>query len=339
MSAEQTTTKKENVQKQKIDELATKKIKQKEPEIHLFRLLRKVQNGILPIHSQYGGPFVLKQEDLILWAYHEPDENGVEKPFGINEEAPENHENFQIRKLRYVPSSPSVFEDEQKNIQPRKSGELHPILDNINIRSELTFHMGEIRVYSKKKNLFNYLRFNSQCKTLHPNVRLVNNINPIFDYIDFGVLDAQKVKLGALKERAWEIAHTARVENMIPHAKYLNISFKDPLGMDRTIEAIRYDYKEIALNDPNLFISSFDNPKIRYIYKISTLIENADIIINSNVARWAKTNSVICVLNDDENQSEELANFCISDEGKDFQLTLNSVFDEYKKRVSSTLIV
>ncbi len=339
MSNQTTTTKKELSQNQKIEQLATKKVQKKEPDFYLFRLTRNIPKDMVPYQRIGGGPFVLKSEDLILWAFHEPDENGISKPFSVNEVAPPYHDNFQIRKLRYIPSLPSVFEDEQKGITERKIGEVHPILDSIIIRNEITFQNGELRINSKKKNLFHYLRFNSQCKSQHPNVRQLNPTDYVFDFIDFGNLDALKVQEGAKKERAWELAHTARVEHLIPHAKFLNILFKDPLGFDRTIDAIRYDYKEIALSNPNLFISSFDDPKIKLIYKISILTEAAEIVILNGVARWAKTNSIITQIPANEQQTEYLAKYALSEDGKDFEISLNSIFNNYKNRIDSELIV
>ena len=315
------------------------KLNKRLPDFYLFRLLRKIDymhDGQLA----HGGPFGIPAEANILWAYHDSVNGEPEKPFTLEEEAPEDWHNFQVRRLRYIPNIQPVFVDEQKGVTERVDGQRHALLDNPNIREKLTFSRGEIRIKSGEKNLYNYLRCNPQISNKHPNVRSLRNTTPIYELVDFGYMDAQKIKQGQRKEKAWELAHTARLEEMIPHAKFLGIPLKDGAGVERDPEAIKIDYKDLALSNPELFTSSFSDPSVKVLFLIKTLFESGDLSTDGGSAFWAKTKSFISQIPIDRDPFQFLAEFSLTEEGKTFSNHLKGVYADHKsKNKGSTTLI
>lgn len=311
------------------------KLNKRLPEFYLFKLTRKI-TYLNDGQNAHGGPFVIPSEANILWAYRDQlNDKGEEVPYGIDEEVPEDHSNFQVRRIRYIPNIQTIFVDEQKGVTERVDGQRHAILDNPGIRDKLTFSRGEIRVKSGEKNLFNFLRCNPQASNKHPNVRSLRNTDPTFELVDFGYMDKVKVQKGQIKEKAWETAHTTRHEDMIPHAKFLGIPLKDGAGIDREPEAIKVDYKEFALTNPDLFISSFTDPTTKTLYYIKTLFENGDLSIDASSAFWAKTKTFISQIPMDKEPARYLAEFSLTEEGKQFANNLRGVYDDFKNKNKS----
>jgi hypothetical protein len=321
------------------------KINKRIPEQYLFRLLRKtpyVYDG-QPVH---GAPFLLKSEDTVLWAY-KVDEDGnplLDKleqpiPYGVDEEAPADHTYFEVRRLRYIPNFNSIFVDEQKGITERIDGQRHNILDNPTIREKLTFNRAELRVKSTEKNLYNFLRFMTQCSLSHPNVRPLKNIDPTYELVDFGYMDRQKIEKGQRKEKAFDIAHTARREELIPHAKFLGIALTTPDGLERDWDAIKYDYKEYALTNADTFLSSFNDPKIKTIYQIKVLSEFGEISYENGTAKWNKTKSFIAQIPNDKEPYDFLASFALTEDGETFANNLKAIYNDVKSKKPNANLV
>jgi hypothetical protein len=307
------------------------KLNRRLPDFHLFRLTRKV-SYLYDGQSAHGGAFTIPAEDNILWAYHDSVDGQEEKPFSVDETAPEGHDNYQVRRTRYIPNINTIFVDEQKGVKEREDGQRHAILDNIQIREKLTFSRGEIRCKSSEKNLYNFLRFNTQSSVNHPNFKRIKNIDPIFMEENFGYQDEQKVKKGQVRERAYELAHTARVEELIPHAKFLGIPLVDMAGIERDIEAVRTDYKDYALTNSDTFINSFSDPKIKTLYIIKILSESGNLTIESGSALWSKTRAFISQIPSDQDPFDFLASFSLTQDGETFSNNLRGVYNDYKSK-------
>lgn len=311
----------------KIPEKLNKRI----PEFYLFRLLRKIE-PISPNGWVHGGPFVIPSESSILWAYHDAEGDKEEKPFGVEEYAPADHTNFQVRRTRYIPNIASIFVDEQKGVGERVDGQRHAILDNIQRAEKLTFSRNELRVKSTEKNLYNFLRTSSQISNPHPNAKSLRNINPVFELVDFAYMDEVVVKKGQTKQKAYELALTARDLDVLPHAKFLNIALKDLSGIDRSMEAIRAEYNEIALTSPDMFINSFNDPKTKILYNLRILSEHNEIAIENATAYWAKTRSFITQISPGREPFEFLAEFSLTTEGQEFSNNIRGVYNDLKAR-------
>lgn len=321
------------------------KFNKRVPEQYLFRLLRKIPY-VFEGQFVHGAPFLLKSEDTILWAYKTDedgnpllDKNDLPIPYGVDEEAPADHNYFEVRRLRYIPNMNSVFVDEQKGVTERVDGQRHQILDNPSIREKLTFNRAELRVKSSEKNLYNFLRFMSQCSPQHPNVRPLKNVDPTFELVDFGYMDKAKVQKGQRKEKAYELAHTARQAELIPHAKYLNIPLTTPDGLDRDWDAIKWDYKEFALNNPDVFLNSFNDPKIMAVYQIRILAEHGEITFDNGAAKWNKTKAFIAQMPNNAEPYEWLASFSLTEDGQTFSNNLRALYNELKQRKPNANLV
>jgi len=307
------------------------KLQKRIPDFYLFKLLRK-SNYVFEGQPVHGGPFTIPGEGNILWAYHDAVGDGEEKPYSLDEIAPADHNNFQVRRTRYVPNIQAIFVDEQKGIKEREDGQRHTLLDNSQIREKLTFSRGEIRIKSTEKNLYNFLLCNPQISNRHVNSRSLVNRDPIFELVDFGYQDKVKVEKGQRREKAYELALTCRDSDMIPHCKYLGIVLKDPSGIERDMEAIKIDYKEVALTNPDLFLSSFNDPKVKTLFYIKTLSESGDLTFDKGSAFWAKTKAFICQCPVDRDPFEFLADFSLTEEGATFANNIRGVYADYKAK-------
>ena len=314
-----------------------KVITKRTPDFYLFRLLRKVE-ALKDGQLFYGGDFSIPAESTILWAYKDATykPNGEidqpEVPYSLVEDAPEGHTNFQVRRTRFIPNIQSIFIDEQKGIPERVDGGSNQILDNPLIREKLKFSKGEIRVTPAEKNLYYFLRVNGQISNLHPNCRIFKAMDAVYEMVDFGYQDQLKIEQGARKERAFELAISAKHENLIPHAKFLGIPLKDNSGLDRDLAAIKADYKDYALTNSELFISSFSDPKTKAMFILSILFEGNNISINNGSATWTKTGSFIVQIPIDKAPIQFLAEYSLTEEGQEFSNNMKSIYTDLKNR-------
>jgi len=308
------------------------KIRKIRPDHYLFKLTEKPEIKEDGFHVG-GGFTVLAKVDTVLWAYKEDEESrdGDPVPYKLDEEIPFGHDYFQPRDIRYVPNVSTPFVDEQKGIREREPGQIHPILDNDKIAQELTFSHGELRVSGTKQNLVNYLRLTNQCRNQHPNARRFKQVNSTYELIDFSYIDEAKVKKGQLKETAYDTARTARLEEMLPHAKYLGIQMKTPDGVDRDTDSIRSDYKDKALSDSETFLNSFKNPKIKIISQIRTLVEKSEIVFRNGNAYWSKTDTTIKTLDPSKDPFENLAEFSLTEDGETFANNIRGVISNLER--------
>jgi hypothetical protein len=313
------------------------KQKKRVPDFYLFKLLRRMpvakDGEVLRV-----GTVSIPSESTILWAYHDAvyDAEGKtiqeEKPFTLEEEAPENWDNYQVRRTRFIPSMQSIFVDEQKGIKEREDGQRHSILDNSKIRERLVFERNELRVKNTEKNLYFFLFCNGQSARMHPNAKQFTSRDAEFELIDFGYQDKLKIEKGQKRERAYEIAHTARVEEMIPHAKFLGIPLTDSSNVDRDVDAIRTDYKDFALSNTELFINSFSDPKTKMLYIIKILFENQLLLVENGSCYWSKTKGFICQMPNDRDMYTFLAEFSLTDDGREFSNNMKSSYQDVRNR-------
>jgi len=314
----------------------------KTPERFVFRLIPP--HHVLideTLKSQYfngGGSYGIVSEINLLWAYKlDNDGNpllnnkGEEVPYAPNEECPKDHNYFQVRTLRYVPSEKSVFVDEQKIIEKMDERGKERILSNPLRTDKLKFARREIIVNSSEKNLFYYLRFNPQAMPLHPNVRQLTPKNPVYEYVDFEYQDRSKVYEGVRREEAYELARNARKEVFIPHAKYLGISLITPNGLERDTDAIRSDYKEKALSNHELFLKSYNDPKIKSLYEIQTLVENGELRLDDGSAKWVKSGTFIVQIPANQDKYDFLASYSLTEEGDNFSSTMRAIYNTLKQ--------
>ena len=312
------------------------------PSQFIFRLLRK---NSAPVYVEGQGyiedskrtgrqpRLFLKTEDVIEWPYVVVNGKNVPLPFDDNlEDLKQDGVRWLPRTIRYAYGLNTPFLDEQVSdggeALKRENGR-NSILDNPANRDAMQFVGAEMRVPGTDFVRYSYLTLTNQCKNQHPKARRYGSVSPEFELIDFAGEDGVKVKRGILRARMYELASTAREDEMMPHAKFLGISMVIPLtGQDREPDAIREDYRDKALADPELFEKTFSDPKVKVTYWIQELVASGDISINNLIAgqaHWARTGKFISMLPPEKNPIEFLSEFALLREGEEFAQQIRAV--------------
>jgi len=312
------------------------------PSQFIFRLLRKVNapvyvegQGYIEDSKRTGRQprLFLKTEDVIEWPYVVVNGKNVPLPFDDNlEDLKQDGVRWLPRTIRYAYGLNTPFLDEQISdggeALKRENGR-NSILDNPANRDAMQFVGAEMRVPGTDFVRYSYLTLTNQCKNQHPKARRYGSVSPEFELIDFAGEDGVKVKRGMLRARMYELASTAREDEMMPHAKFLGISMVIPLtGQDRDSDAIREDYRDKALADPELFEKTFSDPKVKVTYWIQELVASGDISINNLIAgqaHWARTGKFIAMLPPEKNPIEFLSEFALLREGEEFAQQIRAV--------------
>lgn len=147
--------------------------------------------------------------------------------------------------------------------------------------------------------------------------RLVNN--EVLEKTEGEFLDKQ--------EQAMKYAKEASDEQMLYHARHLNINFMDKFGAEKDTGIIRNDYRRLAVNNPALFLKDYDNPKLKIKFLIQKAMEDGLIDIHHvrGEARWGSTKSLIIRYDMRKDAVDELVNYAFTDEGKDFLMRVTPV--------------
>jgi hypothetical protein len=175
---------------------------------------------------------------------------------------------------------------------------------------------------SWNKVLFDFLISSNQCEQNTNKARQTKNV---YKLLDFSNSDVNVVEMGKKKDMAYDMARNASLEEMIPHAKYLGITFVHPsTGEERDFDAIREDYKSKALQDPENFLLFANNPRIKTIYIIEQGLKRNIITTElvKNQLHWTGSKQLISILEPNEKVVEAIADFASTSEGENFVKTL-----------------
>lgn len=298
-----------------------------EPPFYIFRLTEKFPE-LFKGSSPYPARLDLPTTDTILWPYIDG------RPVAFDENFDPKEADYAPRAIRYVAGTNTIFVDEQEKTEAFKldiNGR-NRLLDNEANKRDLTFQNAEIRVPSHNKTLRNYLWCNNQCKNQNTKAsdrgERFKKLNTRYEMLDFGGQDQIAISLGQIRAKAYELAKTARIDQLLPHAKFLNISFKhNDTGEDKDNDAIREEYIDYAYRNPQKFLESFTDPKVKIIYQIRNLVEAADITIGGKTpgqAHWVSTGAFITQLPPDRDPIEFLAEFAITKQGEEFSNNLRA---------------
>lgn len=270
----------------------------KEPEVYIFRLCEehpKSHEGA----SIFPPIFIIPNKDTVLFNY------------GTSEEP-----NFMPRQIRYLDGHKTIFVDEQE--------EKGPVPETVltSPRNTITFETGHLVVPSWNKPLYEFLTLSNQCEQNTNKLRQVKNI---FRLIDLGGSDEDIIELGKKKDRAYDVARSASVEEMIPHAKFLGISFAHPsTGAERDFDAIREDYKAKALENPEKFLLYANNPKVKIQYLVERGLNEG--VISTDIVKgqvhWVATKQFAGLIQTDKKAIDAVVDFASTDEGEAFMRTL-----------------
>lgn len=281
----------------------TAKKPKKQPEQYVFRLIHEHPRSHEGA-SVFPPRFTVTNQDNILYNY------------GTAEEP-----DFRPRQIRYLDGFPTIFVDEQE--------EKGNITDSVtgNPKNSITFENGSLVVPAWNKQLYQFLLLSNQCEQNTNKLKMVKNV---YRLLDFANSDEDAIEKGKKKDRAYDVARSAPIEEMIPHAKYLGISFVHPAtGEDRDYDAIREDYKSKALEDPEKFLLYANNPRIKTMYLISKGLET-NIITTGFVkgqVHWTATKQLIANIDVSKKALDAITDFAMTDEADSFLRTLKAQVD------------
>ena len=270
----------------------------KAPDFYVFRLCEehpKYYEGA----SVFPPRFIVPNKDNIIFNY------------GTEEDS-----DFRPRQIRYIDGYSSIFVDEQE-----VNG---PVPDSVinSSKNIITFEFGHLTVPSWNKTLYQFLLLSNQCEQNTNKTRQTKNV---YKLVNLGVSDENIVELGKKKDLAYDLARNASIEDMIPHAKFLGIPFiHATTGEERDYDAIREDYKAMALSSPENFLLFANNPRIKTIYIIEQAIKQNLITTDlvKNQLHWVATKQLITELNPSIKPVEAIADFAATEEGVGFLKTL-----------------
>ena len=109
---------------------------------------------------------------------------------------------------------------------------------------------------------------------------------------------------------AMQIAATAKIDDIIPHAQYMNIPFADEMGVPLDENSIRKEYMKAAKNEPSKFLKSIHSPLVSMAHKVRRAITEGKIDLGKmpNQAYWVD-GGYICALPIGRDQTEFLIEY------------------------------
>lgn len=112
---------------------------------------------------------------------------------------------------------------------------------------------------------------------------------------------------------AMQLAMTAPIEEMIPHAHYLNIEFADEMGVTFNEGALRAAYVRKAKNDSARFLNSVHSPTVKIAFQIKKAIDKGliDLGRQPGAAYWTD-GGFISTLPEDRDAQKYLVEFAMT---------------------------
>lgn len=275
-----------------IDTIEPIKKAKKEPDKYTFELVghfpKDPENGTI----RYPPSINLQNQDTLY-----DDEKGTSR---------------QARLLRGVTS---IWLDDQKDITDKFADRNRP---------ELSFKNGQLTIPSHEKNMIQFLLLRSDfegCK--HPAV----NKKIKYRLIDTEGEESKKLEFKKKVKEAYDLAWKTPMEELIPHAKFLGISFTNDKGLDKSDDALRTDYVDKAVSAADLFLRTYNNPKVKTYGLVKAAFEQSIIVYVDGQAQWADTKSVICQIPYEKqgNVADYLAELMLTKDGIELRSRLENL--------------
>ena len=280
---------------QEIQEIKVETQKKKrEPKEYIFQLADTYYTSTSNFkRPPYPETYFLKNTDVIF-----DEESGTE------------------RNIRYLEGVSTIFEDEQEHLSDFKKRQ----------RPEIKFINGVLVVQANRTSLVKFLL----CSNMNlGNKNRIAGTRAVYKLLDFEAQEEQAISAAEQRMNAMKLAMDAPLENMIPHAKYLGVNFKNQYGDDRGEKAIRVDYLDVADKNPETFINTYNNPlvKVQYILQKAINLGLVDLTSSKGQAIWGDTKKFISQIPDKADPVKHLSEFCLTEKGKDFYQQLKSIAD------------
>lgn len=209
------------------------------------------------------------------------------------------------RTARLIRGLNTFWMDEQKDIDPKYIARNKP---------SLSFNNGQIHIPATEALTVKFLMLRSDfvgCK--QPTV----NRKPRYKLVD---TEAEEALIFDLKKKVKDAADKAwgtRMEDLIPHAEYLGIRMINDKGFPKSEDALRTDYVNKAEAQPDLFLRTYENPKVKMYGLVKKGFEQNVVIYLEGQALWADTKSMICQVphSRQDNVADYLAELMLTKEG------------------------
>ena len=220
---------------------------QKNPDVIIYRMIQQ-NDRTLRMDTPLYPPYIrFPNTDIVVWEY--TDEQG--------------NKSQATREIRWLPGEQSIFVDEQE-----KNGKKIPdnILENPNNRFEIID--GEIKVRPHEKTKIQFL---DMCNRNADSKHRTGTIAPLFIRYTEEKRIADLNNKQQKQEEAIKKAFAASEELVYFQAPYLNIALIDvKTSASREFEAIRTDYRQVAIDNPVEFLKIFDDEIIDEKFKAAT---------------------------------------------------------------------
>lgn len=268
------------------------KKKTKTPDYYIFKLI-KTFYVTSPDKIPYPENYLIKNEDIIF-----DEETGTE------------------RNIRYLEGVSSIFVEDQENLSEQKQKQ----------RPDLRFRYGYMKVPANKPSLLKFLLSSNM------NVDKKNRMagtSPLYVMENYEAQEEKNLEKAEVRMDAMRIAMDAPLDMMIPHAKYLGIAFTNNQNVERGEKAIRFDYLNIADKKPDMFIKTYNNPlvKIQYIVQKAMASGLVDTSTVKGQAIWGDSKSFIAQIPDGKNPLQFLAEFSLTEKGKEFYSQIKHIIN------------
>jgi hypothetical protein len=218
------------------------------------------------------------------------------------------------REIRYLEGVNTIWVDEQEKLSDSKKKQ----------RPELRFVWGKMRVPAQKTALVHFLNVSNMNKA---NPHRLPESRAIFKLVDEEAIEQANYKKFESEMNATELAKTAPYDIMLPHAKFLGINVKDKEGNFVSEIALRPLYYNIANKMADTFIKTYNNPSVLSKFIVDRAVER-NIINLAHIkgqAVWSETKTFICQIPDGKKPAEFLAEFCLTEKGRDFYVEIKSM--------------
>ncbi len=218
------------------------------------------------------------------------------------------------REIRYLEGVNTIWVDEQEKLSDSKKKQ----------RPELRFVWGKMRVPAQKTALVHFLNVSNMNKA---NPHRLPESRAIFKLVDEEAIEQANYKKFESEMNATELAKTAPYDIMLPHAKFLGINVKDKEGNFVSEIALRPLYYNIANKMADTFIKTYNNPSVLSKFIVDRAVERNIINLThiKGQAVWSDTKGFIVQIPDGKKPAEFLAEFCLTEKGRDFYVEIKSM--------------
>ena len=266
--------------------------KKKEKQWYEYELVDKFQvNTINSSRPPFPENYLIKNTDVIF-----------------------DHVTGTEREVRYLEGVNTIWVDEQEKLSDSKKRQ----------RPEIRFVWGRLRVPAQKTALIHFLEVTNMNKG---NKHRLPESRAIFKLIDEEAIEQANYKKFENEMNATELAKSAHYDVMLPHAKYLGINVKDREGNFLSEIALKPLYYNMANKMPDLFLKTYNNPTVLSKFIVDRASEK-NLISFTHVkgqAVWNDTKVFIVQIPDGKKPAEFLAEFCLTEKGRDFYIELKSM--------------